>query len=210
MIDEHEPKPEQHDVPEIDSAAIKPTTEVDDTASPGDTERKRRFRLPRVLRNTTLIISILLVLMLISGGVATWLYFKQYRPDQLTDAGIAQTVVNSASDGTVAVMSYSPDTLDQDFAKARSHLGGNFLSYYNQLTQQMLSPAAKQKAIKTTARVMRAAVSQLHPDSAVVLLFVDQNTTTKDNPEPSTTPSSVLVSLTRVNGSWLITEFTPV
>ena len=69
---------------------------------------------------------------------------------------------------------------------------------------------AKQKSMKTTARVAGAAVSELRPDSAVVLVFVDQTTTTKDSAQPSIAVSSVLVRMTRVNGTWLITKFTPV
>ncbi|MBX9638340.1 MAG: hypothetical protein K2X97_01005 [Mycobacteriaceae bacterium] len=96
------------------------------------------------------------------------------------------------------------------FASARSHLTGDFLSYYDQFTQQIVAPAAKQKSLKTSAHVMRAAVQELHPDSAVVLVFVDQSTTSKDNPEPSTAASSALVNLALVDGKWLITKFTPV
>jgi Mce-associated membrane protein len=57
---------------------------------------------------------------------------------------------------------------------------------------------------------MRAAVAQLHRDSAVVLVFVDQSTTSKDKPDPSMAASSVLVTLTKVDGKWLITKFDPV
>jgi Mce-associated membrane protein len=153
---------------------------------------------------------VLILLLLISGGGAAWLYFKQYRPERQTDAGVASAVVNSASDGTIALLSYSPDSLDKDFAAAKAHLSGDFLSYYNQFTEQIVAPAAKQKSLKTTARVSGAALQELHPDSAVVLVFVDQATTSKDNPDPSMSSSSVLVSLARVNGTWLITKFDPV
>ena len=91
-------------------------------------------------------------------------------------------MVSSASDGTTALLSYSSDTLDQDFASAKSHLAGDFLTYYDQFTQQSVGPMAKEKSMKTAARVTGAAVSELHPDSAVVLVFVDQTTTTKDSP----------------------------
>jgi Mce-associated membrane protein len=165
---------------------------------------------PRVRRNVKLVPVILISLLLISGGAATWLYFKQYRPDKQTDAGAASAAINAASDGTVALLSYSPDTLDKDFAAAKSHLSGDFLSYYNQFTEQIVAPAAKQKSLKTNARVLGSAVSELHPDSAVVLVLVDQSTTSKDNPDPAMASSSVLVSLTRVNGQWLITKFDPV
>ncbi|ARR81629.1 hypothetical protein MOTT27_00808 [Mycobacterium intracellulare subsp. yongonense] len=50
----------------------------------------------------------------------------------------------------------------------------------------------------------------MRPDSAVVLVLVDQSTTSKDNPDPAMTSSSVLVSLARINGQWLITKFDPV
>lgn len=200
------------------------TTEVDDSVtesptpddSPTHTKRSRRDLLRglrnqlRGLRKVKLVPAVLVLLAALSAGLAAWLYFKQYRPDQQTDSNVARTVVGAASDGTVALLSYAPDTLDKDFAAARSHLSGDFLSYYNQFTQQIVAPAAKQKSLKTTAHVMRAAVSELRPNSAVVLVFVDQSTTSKDSPDPSMAASSVLVSLTRVSGNWLITKFEPV
>ena len=73
-----------------------------------------------------------------------------------------------------------------------------------------MAPAAKEKSLKTTARVIGAAVSELHPNSAVALVYVDQSTTSKDRPDPTMSASSVLVSMTRVNGNWLITKFDPV
>ncbi|MDT5114853.1 MAG: Mce-associated rane protein [Mycobacterium sp.] len=165
---------------------------------------------PRARRKVNPVPVILVVLLLISGGAAAWLYFKQYRPDKLTDASVASAVANAASDGAVALLSYSPDSLDKDFANAKSHLSGDFLSYYNQFTEQIVAPAAKQKSLKTNARVLGAAVQELHPDSAVVLVLVDQSTTSKDNPDPAMSSSSVLVRMARVNGNWLITKFDPV
>ena len=114
------------------------------------TERTGRSEA-RTRRRVKPVPVMLISLLLISGGAATWLYFKQYRPDKQTDASVASAVINSASDGTVALLSYSPDSLDKDFAAAKSHLSGDFLSYYNQFTEQIVAPAAKQKSLKTTA-----------------------------------------------------------
>ncbi len=211
------------DVRDMDSAAPEGDpegepdvdTDAEDTEEPlGDEEdspepsEPRRRRVPPGLRK--IIAPVLVVLLLISGGVATWLYFKQYRPDQQTDSSVARTVARAGSDGTVALLSYSYDSLDKDFANARKHLTGDFLSYFDQFSQQTVAPMAKQKSMKTTAKVTGAAVSELHPDSAVVLVFVDQVTSTKDSPQPSVAVSSVLVRMSRVGGSWLITKFSPV
>jgi Mce-associated membrane protein len=192
---------------EVDDAVTEAPTERDNSAE--RTKRERRD-WPRALRNVKLVPVILILLLLISGGVATWLYVERYLPRQHTDASVARAVVSAASDGTIALLSYSPESLDKDFAAAKSHLSGDFLSYYNQFTEQIVAPAAKEKSLKTTAHVMGAAVSELHPDSAVVLVYVDQATTSKDKPDPSMSASSVLVSMIRVNGTWLINKFDPV
>jgi Mce-associated membrane protein len=153
---------------------------------------------------------VLILLLLLSGALATWLYVVQYRPDQQTDTAAAQTAINAARDGTVALLSYKPDTLNQDFAAAKSHLTGDFLNYYDQFTKEIVTPAAKEKALTTTAQVVGAAATEVQPNSAVVLLFVNQATTSKERPDPAMASSSVLVSLTKVRGTWLITKFQPV
>ena len=182
-------------------------TAVDD--SPKRTVRERRG-LPRVLRKVKVGPAILVLLLLISGGAAAWMYFNRFQPNQHTDPSVARAVVSAASDGTVAMLSYSPESLDKDFATAKSHLSGDFLLYYTQFTDQIVAPAAREKSLKTTAHVMGAGLSELHPDSAVVLVYVDQTTTSKDMPDPSMSASTVLVSMARVNARWLITKFDPI
>jgi Mce-associated membrane protein len=149
-------------------------------------------------------------LLLASVGVATWVYLSTYRPDQQTNAAVAARVVQAASDGTKSILSYAPDSMDKDFANAKSHLTGDFLNYYTQFTQDIVAPAVKTKAVKTSAAVVRSAVAQLHPDSAEVLLFVNQTTQSKENPDGAFAASSVKVGLVKVGNDWLISTFDPV
>ncbi|WP_161976382.1 twin-arginine translocation pathway signal [Mycolicibacterium sp. CH28] len=145
-----------------------------------------------------------------SAGAAGGVYWWMYRPDQLTNAAAQQQAKDAAAQGTVALLTYAPDTLDKDLASAKSHLTGEFLKYYSQFTDQIVAPAARQKGVKTEATVARAAVSEMHPDQAVVLVFVNQVTTSKDRPDPALATSSVMVTLTKSDGRWLISEFNPV
>jgi Mce-associated membrane protein len=168
--------------------------------------------------------ALIAVLLLGSIGAAVWVYFGVYRDDQQAfglnpfkvgsvDGRIQERqkeVRDAASGGTVALLSYAPETLDKDLANAKAHLTGEFLKYYSQFTDQIVAPAAKQKGVKTEATVARAAVSELHPDNAVVLVFVNQVTTSKDRPDPALATSSVVVKLTKTDGRWLISEFNPV
>jgi len=145
-----------------------------------------------------------------SAGLAGWLYVNQYRPDQETDPAAAKVALDAATSGTIALLSYSPESLDQDFAAAKSRLTGDFLSYYTQFTEQIVTPAAKEKSVKTTASVVRAAVADIEPDTAEVLVFINQTTTSKENPDGAFAASSVKVGLTKVGGAWLIESFDPV
>jgi Mce-associated membrane protein len=153
---------------------------------------------------------ILLVLLLVAAlGFPAGVYYFQYRPDQLVNQAAARQAITAASDGAVAVLSYSPDNLNRDFATAKSHLTGEFLDHYGKFSEKIVTPMAQEKHIASHATVTRAALSEIHPDSAVVLLFVNQRTESPEKPEPLVTPSSVLVTLTKANGSWLISKFDP-
>lgn len=204
------------DIEKLDNESVDDTAEAgknDQTATePGtataarDGIIRRSVRVLRRRRGTVLLVAALVV----PAAIAAWLQFQQYRPDRQTDDATATVALNAAKDGTVALLSYSPDSLDKDFAAAKSHLTGDFLSYYTQFTEQIVKPAAKQKSVKTSATIARAAVSELRPNSAVVLVFVNQDTTSKENPDHAFAASSVKVGLKRINDAWLISSFDPV
>ena len=186
------------------AAAADATTEPDDE-TPAAEPRARSTRLRRLL------VPIVLVAALVaSAGLATWAYLYQVRPDKLTDSAVAAETVKAASDGAVALLSYAPESMDKDFAAAKSHLTGDFLNYYSKFTSDIVTPAVKQKSVKTSAAVVQAAVSDLKPDAAVVLVFLNQTTTSKENPDGSFTASAVKVGLTKSNDAWLISAFDPV
>jgi Mce-associated membrane protein len=206
---EGSPDLEPSDGVEIDKTAADDETQPDDDTTEADPTSSIGGKVAR--RRQVSVLPLVLVLLLVaSGALAAWLYVKQYRPDEQTDAAAAQSAVDAARDGTVAILSYKPDTLNQDFAAAKSHLTGDFLNYYDQFTREIVTPAAKEKALTTTAQVVGAATTELQPNSAVVLLFVNQATVSKERPDPAMASSTVLVSLTKVHGKWLITKFQPI
>jgi Mce-associated membrane protein len=189
---------------EVTTSSAEPSVEEADAAdATGPAAPRRR-------RRTLVTAGLLAVLLLASAGVTGWLYLNQYRPDQQTDAAASKVALDAATSGTVALLSYSPDSLDKDFAAAKSRLTGDFLSYYTQFTEQIVTPAAREKSVKTAASVVRAAVSQLQPDTAEVLVFINQTTTSKENPDGAFAASSVKVGMRKVDGTWLIDSFDPV
>lgn len=117
--------------------------------------------------------------------------------------------VQAANDSTVVLLSYQPETVEKNLTAARDRLTGAFLDAYTKLVNEVVIPGAKQKHISAVATVPAAASVSASQNHAVVLVFVDQ-TTTIGNDAPTSTTSSVKVTLDRISGRWLISDFTPV
>jgi Mce-associated membrane protein len=136
-------------------------------------------------------------------------YLKWQNSAAARDHVAATDSVLAATEGTVAMLSYRPDTVAKDLDAARGRLTGQFLDSYTSLTDDVVIPGAQQKQIAATATVPAAASASATGTHAVVLLFVNQTTTVGPG-TPTSTASSVRVTLDRVNGRWLISQFDPV
>ncbi len=188
-----------------DGPVVAGPTPVVATPTPA-TPLQRTLAWCRQRRVTVVAAALVLASALAAGSV----YWFLYRPDQLTGPEAQQQVVAAAKEGIEAALSYSPENLDKDLATAKSHLTGQFLDYYSDFTAKVVTPAAKQKGVKTEANVARAAVSQMRPGRAEVLVFVNQVTTSKDRPTPALATSTVRVTMVKNGDQWLISEFNPV
>src|ERR1700736_6388683 len=136
--------------------------------------------------------------------------FLKWQDASVRDAGVARAEsVRAATDGTIALLSYRPDTVQKDLEAARGRLTGTFLSSYTSLTHDVVIPGAKQKQISAVATVPAAASTSATGNHAVVLLFVNQ-TVIIGQDAPTNTASSVRVTLDKVGGRWLISQFDPV
>jgi Mce-associated membrane protein len=135
-------------------------------------------------------------------------WFVQRAGDQEVVAAHG-SVTQVASDGAVALLSYKPDTVDQQLNAARDLLTGDFRDSYTSLITDVVIPGAQQKQISAVASVPAVASVSADPKHAVVLVFVNQ-TVVVGQDLPSDTASSVRVTLDKVDGRWLISEFEPV
>jgi Mce-associated membrane protein len=144
---------------------------------------------------------------LLLAGAAGYLKWVDGRTRD-ADAAAAQSV-QAASDSTVAMLSYRPDTVEANLAAARDRMTGAFRDSYSSLTHDVVIPGAKQRQISAVATVPAAASVSATSTHAVVLVFVDQSTILGSDP-PTGSASSVKVTLEKVHGRWLISQFDPV
>jgi Mce-associated membrane protein len=153
------------------------------------------------------LLGVLPVLALLLAGVGG--YLKWVDGTARASQQAQHESVTAASESTVALLSYQPDTADKALDGARDRLTGNFRDAYTSLIHDVVIPGAKQKNISAIATVPAAASVSATESHAVALIFVDQ-TITVGNDAPSSTASAVKVTLDKVGGRWLISEFQPV
>ena len=136
--------------------------------------------------------------------------FVKWQDASARDAAVARAEsVRAATDSTIALLSYRPDTVQKDLEAARVRLTGSFLDAYTKLTHDVVIPGAKQKQISAVATVPGAASKSATANHAVVLVFVNQ-TVIVGQDAPTNSASSVRVTLDKIGDRWLISGFDPV
>jgi Mce-associated membrane protein len=170
-------------------------------AAEAPVERGSRFSWTRLL-----VVGLPALALIMALGVG---YLKWLDGTARESRAAAEASVRAASESTIAILSYKPETVDRDLKAAAERLTAGFRQQYTQLVNDVVAPGAKQQHITAVATVPAAASVSATGKHAVALVFVDQ-TTTIGNDAPTQTTSSVRVSLEQVDGRWLISQFDPV
>jgi Mce-associated membrane protein len=174
----------------------------EDTAVPVVATVRRRVNWSRVLAFGVL--PGLALLLAVGAGYLKW------QDSSVRDTEVARVEsIRAAKDGTIALLSYKPDSVEQQLGAARDLLAGDFRDSYTSLTHDVVIPGAKQKQISAVATVPAAASVSAGPNRAVVLVFVNQSAIVGTG-APTETASSVRVTLDKVGRRWLISRFDPV
>jgi Mce-associated membrane protein len=200
----------------VEDNAVEDSTETTDEAtetadaaseSPEPDKPKRRIQWARVLAFGVL--PVVALLLALGAGYLKWVDASA-RVNAITSADSpAREAMQAAKNSTIALLSYKPDTVEQQLGAARDLLTGDFRDSYTSLTNDVVIPGAKQKQISATATVPAVASVSAGLRHAVVLVFVNQ-TVTVGQDAPTATASSVRVTLDKIGNRWLISKFDPV
>ncbi|MFE3293448.1 h domain protein [Rhodococcus sp. NPDC059234] len=188
----------------VDGAAAVGEAATDDVAAEDAAAPSGGKRDP--LRIALAAIAGVLVLAL-AGGVG-WLYWG-HRQDVATEQARVDAV-QAAGDQAKAMLSYDYNKVDDQLAAAADGLTGSFKDDYTKLVQETIAPGAKEKKLTVQVTVQAGAPVSATPDDAVVLLYLNQITTSSDAPEAATTGSRVRMEMHKDGDRWLTARLTPV
>jgi Mce-associated membrane protein len=202
--------PSDTDTEQVEDTAVEESADTADDAENADesTEAaepekpKRKIQWARVVAFGVL--PAIALLLALGAGYLKWMDNSVRNDESARDESI-----RAAKDSTIALLSYKPETVEQQLHAARDLLTGDFRDSYTSLTNDVVIPGAKQKQISAVATVPAAASVSANPRHAVVLVFVNQ-TVIVGQDAPTDTASSVRVTMDKVGDRWLIAKFDPV
>jgi Mce-associated membrane protein len=184
------------------------TEAADESTESAEPEKpKRRIQWARVFAYGVL--PGLALLLAMGAGFLKWQDDSARLADLNNTKSPADQAMQAAKDSTIALLSYKPDTVEQQLTAARDLLTADFRDQYTSLTNDVVIPGAKQKQISAVATVPATALVSADPRHAVVLVFVNQ-TVIVGQSAPTDTASSVRVTLDKIGNRWLIAKFDPV
>ena len=177
--------------------------EDDDITFEDDDDVEAAEPADRIRAAKQVLVVLALVALVLSGAVF-------YLLNQVNDARAADEAGDDAVYAAKAhaqdLLSYDYRSLDSDFQRGLAASTGGFHNQYKQTTSQLVRPQATQQKVIVQAAVMNAGLISAQDDNAVVLLFVDRVTTKAGQQKPTFNQDRVRMTLTKVNGKWLVSK----
>jgi Mce-associated membrane protein len=201
--------------PDVEPTPVEPpaaeaprrTAVLDRATREPDPARGPVARPPRAARRTSrsdllvLVAGLVAVALLLTAGLLAVRARSEDRVEQARTAALA-----AAESHAVDLLSYDYRHLDRDFARAGKALTGSFADDYATTTDTVVRPTALEVKAVVTAEVAAASVVRAAQNKVVVLLFVNQTTTSTRVEGPKVDLNRVRLTLTRVDGDWLVSK----
>jgi Mce-associated membrane protein len=199
-----EPRVTEQTLASATEQPLAPATEQPLAAATAQREQPELVGQERPGRPGTRLLAGLLAVTL-SALTAFGLVAYRVRSDQRVETARDQAMA-AAHDHAEVILSYDYRHLDADFAAARSTLTGGFARDYKVTTTTLVRPGAEQYHVVVKAEVAAQSVVNATADQVVVLLFVNQTTTSTRLDGPKVDLNRVRLTLVKRGGDWLVNK----
>ncbi len=164
------------------------------------------------MKNLRIRATAVVVLLLITAALTGWGVWKRLegrKIDVKPSFVAAEEVIETTKQSTEAILTYRYDSVEEDVSAAEKLTTGKFRDDYRRFAQTTVIPNARVKQVSNTASVVGAGIETLSTDSATVMLFINQSTTSAAEPIAKLSTTSTRVTVDKVGGRWLISQLNP-
>lgn len=153
----------------------------------------KALRRPRVLASTVI------ALLLLGTSALTGLQLREHVAAESARASAQEAAKRYATD----LSTYDHTHLDSNFAAVTANAHGQFAQQYKQVSASLTELIRQNQAV-SRGTVLTAATVEADQNRAVIALFVDQEITNKNNPEPRIDRNRMRMTLIQEEDRWLI------
>ncbi|AEF39343.1 hypothetical protein [Hoyosella subflava] len=121
-----------------------------------------------------------------------------------------EQAVRAASEQAVAILGYDHNTVETELPTAAEGLTGSFRDEYETLIREAIIPGALEQELSVDVSVAGTSIVSATKDTAVVLLFLNQVTTSSESPQAALTGSRVRAHMEKSGEQWLMAGLTPI
>jgi hypothetical protein len=151
--------------------------------------------------------AVLVLLLVAAVAAGIWGFARLSSAEKEIDA--RADVVRVAEQFAVAVNNYDSESLDEYKSSVGELLSTKFRVDYDKAMEEIVGQA-QQAQMESEGEVLASGVATLDSDSARVLVVSDATVTTALQEEGIQRHFRWEVSLVKVDGEWLVDDFTPV
>jgi Mce-associated membrane protein len=152
-------------------------------------------------RLLAVVLAALVVLAVAGTGYLAW----QLRKEAQTDEARTEALL-AARDAARLLFSYDHTRLKEDFQAGLATTTGEFREEYDRTTRDVVTPVATEYDAVVAAEVVESGVVSAERDEVVVLVYVNQTTTSTRVEGPRIDQSRVRMALRPVDGEWRVAE----
>ncbi len=149
-----------------------------------------------------------LALLAVLGLIAALVVGRQVHQAAATEqAGDAAMKVARMS--APAILSYTDSNLSTQLASSRRLMTPEYAKRYGSMVKARVWPQARKFGVANQVDVVSSGVVRSSKTSAVILIFANQTTRTKEKPEGLTQGTRLEVTLHRRGSTWLVDDLRP-
>ncbi|GAA1665350.1 VirB8/TrbF family protein [Fodinicola feengrottensis] len=191
------PRPEESETPPEE--AQKPAEKVEEISVGQAFRRLLRGMRPSFSLRTAGVV----VLIVAIAAVAGYFGWQSYKQTAVTKA--EASALAAARTYATDLSTYDYRSLSGNFKKITANSTGQFAQQYAKVSQN-LTKLIQQYHATSKGTVVRAGVSEGTSDRVVVVLFVDQQITNTNSPQPRVDRNRMQMVLVKTNNHWQISD----
>jgi Mce-associated membrane protein len=147
----------------------------------------------------------------LTGAVTLLAGLFWFTADRYARTADARIEAGDAAKSLVSsLLSYNFNSIDRQADKTENLRTGAFRDEYAQFINRQVAPSAKDKQIVMLTAVDDTAVIDAGPDTAELLVLVEQQSQSLASPAGTSTTPTLKVTLEKEDDTWKVSEITPV